>query len=69
MAQSYENMVKIDTVVDYDSRNALMRLAEVGITPKQLFKNDTKPKSDKFVAKGYLFQTQKLFKFPVVLFT
>ena len=66
MAQSYENMVKIDTVVDYDSRNALMRLAEVGITPKQLFKNDTKPKSDKFVAKGYLFQTQKLFKFPVV---
>ena len=66
MAQSYENMVKIDSVTDYDSRNALMRLAEVGVTPKQLFKNDTKPKNDKIMAKGYLFQTQKLSKFPVV---
>ena len=40
MAQSYENMVKIDKISDVDERNALMRLVEVGITPRQIFKKE-----------------------------
>ena len=38
MAQSYENMVKIDKISDSNERNALMRLVEVGITPKQILR-------------------------------
>ena len=40
-------MVKIDTVEDPDSRNALMRLVEVGVTPFQLFDNESKQKVEK----------------------
>ena len=67
MAHSYEDMVKIDSVTDYDARNALMRLVEVGVTPKQIFKNETKQRNDKIMIKGnYLYQTQKLSKITLV---
>ena len=46
-AQSYERMVKIDDITDPDSRNALMRLIEIGVTPLQIFATDTKPQFDK----------------------
>ena len=46
-AQSYERMVKIDDITDPDSRNALMRLVEIGVTPFQIFATDTKPQLDK----------------------
>ena len=64
MAQSYEGMVKIDSVTDYDTRNALMRLCEVGITPKQIFKSDTKQKNEKIEMKGnYLYESKQLYQF------
>ena len=46
-AHTYERMVKIDSIEDSDSRNALMRLVEVGVTPFQLFDNESKQKIDK----------------------
>ena len=46
-AQSYERMVKIDDITDPDSRDALMRLVETGITPLQIFASDSKPRYDK----------------------
>ena len=46
-AQSYERMVKIDDITDPDSRNALMRLIEIGVTPLQIFATDTKQQFDK----------------------
>ena len=46
MAQTYENMIKIDGILNEDSRNALMRLVEVGVTPSQIFKNETKMRQD-----------------------
>ena len=46
-AQSYERMVKIDDITDPDSRNALMRLIEIGVTPLQIFAADTKQQFDK----------------------
>jgi hypothetical protein len=46
-AQSYERMVKINDITDPDSRNALMRLIEIGVTPLQIFSTDTKPQFDK----------------------
>ena len=67
-AQTYEGMVKIDSVTDYDSRNALLRLCEIGVTPKQIFKVDTKKKSDN-IAKGYyLYEGQNLYKYALSLF-
>ena len=67
MAQSYEGMVKIDSVTDYDTRNALMRLCEVGVTPKQIFKTDTKQRNEKIECKGnYLYESTKLYKFNVL---
>ena len=66
MAQSYEGMVKINTVTDYDTRNALMRLCEVGVTPKQIFKVDTKQRNEKIEAKGkLLYESQKLNAFKI----
>ena len=66
MAQSYEGIVKIDSVTDYDTRNALMRLCEVGVTPKQLFKNDTKQRNDKIEIKGkYLYESKELYMLSV----
>ena len=46
-AHTYERMVKIDSIEDPDSRNALMRLVEVGVTPFQLFDSESKQKNDK----------------------
>ena len=46
-AHSYERMVNIDDKIDKDSRNALMRLNEIGVTPWQIFATDTKPQLDK----------------------
>ena len=68
MAQSYEYMVKIDSITDNDARNALMRLVEVGVTPRQIFKSQSKQKnSDKLVTKGnYLYQKQKTLKICVI---
>ena len=67
MAQSYEGMVKIDSVTDYDTRNALMRLCEVGVTPKQIFKNDTKQRNEKIEYKwSYFYESQKLYKFKIL---
>ena len=67
MAQSYEGMVEIDSVKDYDTRNALMRLCEVGVTPKQIFKTDTKQKNEKIENKGnYLYESSNLYKFNVL---
>ena len=62
MAHTYEGMVKIDTITDYDSRNALMRLWEVGVTPKQIFKTDSKRKNEKSIIKGStLYDSQNLY--------
>ena len=68
MAQSYEYMVKIDSITDNDARNALMRLVEVGVTPKQIFKDHSKQKNtEKLVTKGnYLYQKQKTLKICVI---
>ena len=67
MAQSYEGMVKIDSITDYDTRNALMRLCEVGVTPKQIFKNDSKPKNEKNESKGkFLYESTQLSMFGII---
>ena len=61
MAHTYEKMVKIDTIGDSDSRNALMRLVEVGVTPFQLFENESKPKIDKnvYFSKNSIYSNSK----------
>ena len=46
---SYHGNVKIESFQDIDTRNALMRLVEVGITPLQLFENECLPKIEKSV--------------------
>ena len=46
MAQTYENMININDIINEDNRNALMRLVEVGVTPSQIFKNETKMRPD-----------------------
>ena len=60
-AQSYERMVKIDDITDPDSRNALMRLIEIGVTPLQIFSVDSKTKYDKkqFLEKSPIYQNNK----------
>jgi hypothetical protein len=40
-------MVKINDITDPDSRDALMRLFEMGVVPYQLFLTESKPKMDK----------------------
>ena len=61
MAHTYEKMVKIDTIEDSDSRNALMRLVEVGVTPFQIFENESKSKIDKnvFFSKNSIYSNSK----------
>ena len=60
-AQSYERMVKIDDITDPDSRNALMRLIEIGVTPFQIFATDTKQQLDKkqFLEKSPIYLNAK----------
>ena len=60
-AQSYERMVKIYDITDPDSRNALMRLIEIGVTPLQIFSADSKPKFDKkqFLEKSTIYLNSK----------
>jgi WD40 repeat protein len=60
-AQSYERMVKIYDITDPDSRNALMRLIEIGVTPLQIFSADSKPKFDKkqFLEKSSIYLNAK----------
>ena len=43
-SHTYEKIVKIESIKDIDSRNALMRLYEMGVTPFQIFDSDTKNK-------------------------
>ena len=43
-AHTYEKNVKIDSITDNDSRNALMRQYEMGVTPFQLFETESKNK-------------------------
>ena len=54
-------MVKIDDITDPDSRNALMRLIEIGVTPFQIFATDTKPQLDKkqFLEKSPIYLNAK----------
>ena len=65
MSYTYEKMIKIMEVDDYDQRSALLRLFEMGVTPKILFKNDTKGRIDRssFIQKNKL----KLFEESVSL--
>ena len=68
MAQSYENMVKIDKIADIDERNALMRLVEVGITPRQIFKKETSQRNERASRKWkYLYESKKLFMFSIII--
>ena len=46
MLNTYENMVKIENIKDVDSKNALMRLVEVGVTPIQLLASESKARND-----------------------
>ena len=46
-AQTYDRMVRIDTIKDLDMRDSMMRLVEVGVTPSQIFDKDSKCKIDK----------------------
>ena len=61
MAHTYERMVKIDSIEDADSRNALMRLFEVGVIPFQLFDSESKPKIEKnvFFSKNNIYSSSK----------
>ena len=43
-AHTYEKNVKIDSIKDSDSRNALMRQYEMGVTPFQIFETESKNK-------------------------
>ena len=47
MGNSYQGNVKIDSFKDQDTKNALMRLVEVGVTPLQLFDKECNPKIEK----------------------
>ena len=44
-AQTYDKIIKIETITDSETRNSLMRQNEMGVTPTQLFENETKSKS------------------------
>jgi hypothetical protein len=44
-AHTYEKNVKISSIKDVDSRNALMRLYEMGFTPIQIFEAESKNKN------------------------
>ena len=47
MGNSYQGNVKIESFKDIDTRNTLLRLVEVGVTPLQLFDAECKQKMDK----------------------
>ena len=47
MAQTYEKMVQIEEVNDSGSRDVLMRLVEIGVTPRKVLYNDSKTRLDK----------------------
>ena len=47
MAQTYEKMVTIEDVNDSESRDVLMRLVEIGVTPRKILFNDSKTRLDK----------------------
>ena len=49
MSYTYENMTKIAEIKNYDQRCALLRLYETGVTPRLLFKIDSKPRLEKSV--------------------
>ena len=49
MSHTYEKMIKIMEINDYDQRCALLRLCETGITPRNLFKNDSKQRIEKSI--------------------
>ncbi len=61
MAQTYEKMIKIDEIADTDTRNALLRLVEVGVTPSKIFINDSKSRLEKnqFFLKNPLYSFSK----------
>lgn len=47
MLYTYEKMINIFEIQNKGQKCALLRLFEMGATPKLLFKNDLKPKLDK----------------------
>lgn len=68
MAQSYENMVKIENITDEEERNALMRLVEVGITPKQIFPKESEQRNERIVRKWkYLYESKKLITISITI--
>ena len=68
MAQSYENIVKIDKIIDEDERNSLMRLVEVGMTPKQIFRKETTQKNERNQRNWkYIYESKKLFVFSIII--
>ena len=51
MSYTYEKMTNIMEIIDYDQRSALLRLYETGVTPRLLFKNDSKARIEKSIFK------------------
>ena len=49
MSYTYEKMIKIMEIADYDQRCALLRLYEMGATPRILFKNDIQSRPEKTI--------------------
>ena len=47
MAQTYEKMVTIEDINDSQSREVLMRLVEIGVTPRKILFTDSKTRLDK----------------------
>ena len=68
-AHCYEKNVKIDSIKDIDSRNALMRQYEMGVTPFQIFESESKNKMKNNLnntldeSKNITFKTMNLTKF------
>ena len=67
LATSYEGIVKIESISDDNTRNGLMRQCELGITPKQIFINDSNSKERNDIDKGEycLYESQKLYMFSI----
>ena len=68
-AHCYEKNVKIDSIKDIDSRNALMRQYEMGVTPFQIFESESKNKMKNYLnntldeSKNITFKIMNLVKF------
>ena len=60
MAQTYENMVKIEEA-DPEIRESLMRLIEIGVTPYKIFFNENKERMNKneFIKKSPIYSSSK----------